>query len=341
MWRENEKGELLPREFKLDGKIVPLERRREMAIRLSTVMLNCIEPRIEHRAPTLRGVLRQMNLFAPPYAGDNDGFKMRVDELRDATEKTFRSLGDLWKQGDLLHRLQEPAARFLQPAIGEGLPLPLTAVLVTRLGLFLSDCDDVGFLGKKENLSLRITAGREHLVETMLATLSCLKNGDICEALLTPTFWYDENMGEYGRVLRMLELAVLAGAKVNWILVVNASRLQQPRVRDVLRYRSELSVELEKMRTDNKNFSMAHDPLKYAVLHDDWYYRIAREKLSHIRLPKGEDMERGLTIAPNFAGDGQKLTTLRLWVDDIRNPAYIKEFKDVAEVARPLRKYHR
>ncbi len=326
--------------FSLDHEALDDDRRRlEIAIRISCVIMDCIEPEIQYRAPTLRGVLRQMRFFAPVFPVQA---LAENEQLEAATSATIERLQEIWKTGDLLKRLQHAKARFLSPAACADLPPSLAAVVTTRLSLLLSDLDDVGKLriaedkSGQQQRSLRITAGREHLVETMLVTLSRLERGDECEALLTPTFWFDENMGEFGRVLRMLELAVLAGAKLKWILIVNPARLQQPRVREVLRYQGELSKEMEKAMPE----LIDDPPLQYTVLHDELFYRISREQLTHIRLPDTKN-KRPLTIALNYAGDGQKLNTLRLWVNSRRDDVYKLIFEQVSNTARPLANYNR
>jgi hypothetical protein len=320
-------------------------RQLDIAIRISSVVMNCIEPDAGKRAQSLRSVIGLLRMFTPP--GERRRSPATIQAVTKAWSSVIAPARNL-KKGSLNSMIDVDSRDFELPP----LPRAVSAILMNRMRLLMSDFRQAGVLGD-EFSSLRITGARNTLIETMLVVLSCLSQDDECDAILTPAFWLPENMGPTGRVLRMLELAALSGAKIRWMTVLNHRRLSDRQIEKILNAQADVSTELKTVEKPRKGTAEEDsvDPLNYAVADNEAYHGLLRDKLTHIRLRFKNSSGSSFIIAPDYGGaKGQKLLTLRFWsapndlresISPGRQEVLTEVFKKFWSMRRPLRNFKR
>jgi serine/threonine protein kinase len=68
---------------------------------------------------------------------------------------------------------------------------------------------------------------RDELINHLLIAMKCLNSGDEITALTTNMFWGKRNFGPNGRLLTMLKISALKGVKINWLLLVEKSDVEE------------------------------------------------------------------------------------------------------------------
>jgi serine/threonine protein kinase len=205
---------------------------------------------------------------------------------------------------------------------------PVRAVMRRRAQLLEHDLKTLN----KDHM-LRISGSRAHLVDVLITVLRSLGKGDICRALTTPTFFFDRNMGPFGRITSALLLASQSGVEVDWILVVDEHSLRDRHVAEVLEAQRQGAEWLK-----NKPFKM-----QFSVASAKEFKRILQHKLTFIEAgPKGNP-ENQVLIAPDYRGDSGNISVLRLWSSPPgkRRNELDETFDRLARQARPVTRYKR
>ena len=212
----------------------------------------------------------------------------------------------------------------------EGLPFPLRAILQRRGQLLARDLQDL----KSPGL-LRIAGSRAHLLDVLITVLRSLKPGDICKAVTTPTFFFEGNMGPYGRITSALHLAAMRGVRVDWILVVDERSLRERRVAEVLVAQGQGATEMQGCDAFNMQFAVPEASL---------YRRILKRKLTFIKAGPPDDQEPSIILAPDYRGEAGNMSVLRLWstrANFTRKVEFESIFRDLKMRARPVQRYRR
>ncbi len=186
----------------------------------------------------------------------------------------------------------------------------------------------------EETCMLRVAGSRAHHVDIMITALRSLNAGDICKAVTTTTFFFDGNMGPFGRITSALHLASLRGVEIDWILVVNEKGLRDRRVSEVLEAQRQGAREMEG-RGDFK--------MRFAVVPSQEYDEILQGKLTFIDMGDRKNPAARVIIAPDYRGESGSIAVLRLWshTSDARRTDFARKFDELSVRGRPVLRFTR
>jgi len=214
-----------------------------------------------------------------------------------------------------------------------GLCDPIRAVIRRRADLMQHDLQTL-----KAHKLLRLSGSRAHLVDVLITVLRSLRKGDLCRVVTTPTFFFDGNMGPFGRITSALYLASDRGAEIDWILVVDERSLRDRHVAEVLEAQRE-GAEWVKNQSSFK--------MQFAVTSTEMYRRIHQHKLTFIEAGPKDNPDKTVLIAPDYRGDSGNISVLRLWSGSGSGPRvarrldFDKIFDFLCSRARPVARYKR
>ena len=150
------------------------------------------------------------------------------------------------------------------------------------------------------------------MLVTMLLSLqpSCKpKTRGVCTALTTPAFFFDENCGAMGRVVAAIKIAAARGARIQWLFVLNESRMNDHRVVHVMEHQKETVAEIPASARDNLHIGWF--PMSPAE-----YRRFLRSQKTFLRLDPGtDDTAKPVVAIPDYASEGGRIIALRVFPD--------------------------
>ncbi|HEY0785633.1 MAG TPA: hypothetical protein VGD62_07155 [Acidobacteriaceae bacterium] len=157
---------------------------------------------------------------------------------------------------------------------------------------------------------LRVNA-RPAIVDTIVTLLLQMRPPDSCCALLTATFFSDRNLGVYGRVVSALQLAALAGVKVEWNILIKERNLQSREVAEVLHWQKVAACYVEPAPTASDSGRYG---VHYTVVSSGQYDEVLRKQLTSIVLCTQQgSAHHEILIAPDYHGEGGEIAALRIW----------------------------
>jgi serine/threonine protein kinase len=280
-------------------------RRREDVLRITEVIMACLRTQSETQASDLRTVRIVIDQFSA--IG-------RASSERQGPQRGYAGLYDL---------LEEET---------KTLRKPFQRVIHRQADLLAQDLRSV-----QDNGLLRVSGSRQHLVDVFVTVLRSLEAGEECRALTTPTFFFESNMGPYGRVTSALYLASKRGVYIDWILAVDECRSRDRRVAEVLE--AQRQGALEEMQ-DCQTFKM-----RFALVDAGSYRRLLKQKLTFVEVGPKLDEDGKVLIAPDYKGEAGGISVLRLWAPGDafakRRGELMREFDGMSERARPITRYQR
>jgi hypothetical protein len=150
--------------------------------------------------------------------------------------------------------------------------------------------------------------GRAAMVDNMVTLIGQLSQEDKCRALLTPNFFFKENMGLIGRVTSSLQLAAFAGVEIDWILLVNEEQLKSREVAEVLQHQKSAGMFLRGLnRAKVKEYGV-----HYVVVDKQEYSNLFHKRRTAILISNERSKER-ILVAPDYHGEDGRMSALRIW----------------------------
>ncbi len=144
----------------------------------------------------------------------------------------------------------------------------------------------------------RFTVGRsrDEIVDALCGLLLEVKEGWECHALLTPSFWFEENCGPDGRVVSALRIAAKRGCSIKILLIMREQRMNVPEVTHVMNH--------------IRKWDWAKGK-RWIPKRDDEFQTFQREERTFIALspPSGNC---GTISIPDFASENGPVIALRI-----------------------------
>jgi serine/threonine protein kinase len=129
-----------------------------------------------------------------------------------------------------------------------------------------------------------------------------------CTALTTATFFYEENCSSGGRVFSSIQRAVARGAQIDWLFVVNESRLNETDVINVLADQKEAWKRLPESKTPYKQEIrlLLKGPMQYRMF--------LREHESFLYLDSSaEQGPKPVLVIPDYSAEPGRIIALRVF----------------------------
>lgn len=129
-----------------------------------------------------------------------------------------------------------------------------------------------------------------------------------CTALTTATFFSDENCSSGGRVFSSILRAVARGAKINWLFILDESRMNHPSVIQILGYQKRA------MHRDREAQLKGRQEIKFAPKGPAQYRKFLRENESFLYLEAGDGSKRKAVLAvPDYSAEPGTIIALRVF----------------------------
>jgi hypothetical protein len=254
---------------------------------MSEVILACLRSHTDAPVADLKAIEEIIDEFNPSRHAQNVASAVKEDPA---------GHGDLY--------LRDALNNFLATHTGS-LPDLVLALLRQRGNRLVAPLD--GLNDRNPRWFLRIT-GRGGMVDNMVNLLGQLRPGDVCNALLTPNFFFKENMGLFGRVSSALQLAAMNGVEIKWILLVHAEQVKNRDVAEVLELQKSAAQFLNGLdRTTVKSYG-----LYYVFVDKDEYAKVFHERQTGIRVTMGQS-KKDILVAPDYHGESGRMSALRIW----------------------------
>jgi serine/threonine protein kinase len=288
----------------------PYPLKHEDILRMTEVIMACVRTQTETQSSDLRNVSTIVDQFAP------------VDEpdVRPGGRDSEREL-----------------RTYLNNMLA-GIPAPLRPVMQRRAETLIRDVGSIRTTGV-----LRVAGSRGHFVDVFITLLRNLGPGSQIRALTTPTFFFDGNMGPYGRVTSALQLAHLRGVSIEWIIVVNEKGLRDRKVCEVLEAQKQVMQDVSDVDRENPG-------IRYSVVSPVEYAAMLRQKATFIELkPRANNHSDTVLIAPDYRGEAGSISVIRLWAvpgtrlrnREKRRHDLEQNFAEYARRARPMHAFTR
>jgi hypothetical protein len=269
-------------------KVSSPDRSYEDAIAMTEVIFACLRLE-EHRFHNVRSVLDVLQRFRPsdgptePLAYvDPPGVKQAIGSLENA--------------------LNQPALN----CVGM-----LRTLYRDRLRRMTRPFED-------SELEFRFTVGkgREEIVDAMVLMLLQLQSrqnkvsaAGCCRGLTTPAFFFHNNCGPAGRVWSAMKIAAFRGATLNWMFLLNESRMNEPLVVEVL---SSMKSDLERGPKQVRD----HLKIGWLPLPQRVYKDRLRTTETFVLLDSYDELSKRQTsvlVKPDYSSDMGRLTALRVF----------------------------
>jgi hypothetical protein len=157
----------------------------------------------------------------------------------------------------------------------------------------------------------RYTVGTRPEIVDALVTLFTemgLQGYTKCTALTTATFFYDENCSSGGRVLSSILRAVVRGCKIEWLFVLNESRMNHPNVIEVMGF--------QKYAWEHHLGPQPKGPheIKFVPKGPAQYRKFLRENESFLYLQASDDLKvKPVLAVPDYSAEPGRIIALRVF----------------------------
>jgi hypothetical protein len=174
----------------------------------------------------------------------------------------------------------------------------------------------------EENTVCRYTVGtREEIVDALVTIFRQMgKNGySSCRAMTTPMFFHLQNCSAGGRVFSLIQRAAVKGVDINWLFVLNQSRMNSP---DVVRIMSRHGASW-------RSFESQAD-VKWLPLESNAYRQFLRDRDSFLYFRGSDDCDhKPVLVLPDYAAEPGRLIALRAFPEaDQRTKRRVLELND-------------
>jgi serine/threonine protein kinase len=301
----------------------------DTALRMTEVILACLRTHTDASAADLRAIEWIIDEFDP--------FLEREPVEAGACETTLRVAFHNYVTAKL-----------------KNLPSCVESLIIRRGERSISQMSD---MENERYLRFVRVFGRGQIMDALVTLLLSLGRGERCQALLTPDFFSEKNVGRLGKVTTALQLAALRGVKIEWIVAVHEEHLYGPEVAPVLQAHKMADEYVKDARSQAlKNGSRAVAEaiedygISYSVAMKHEWVDLLKNQRTSIVIPQpsregepGEEHNYGILIAPDYHGDSGQIAALRIWPESkgSRHVLLNKTFKEFEKRKMGIGMYNR
>lgn len=186
--------------------------------------------------------------------------------------------------------------------------------------------------GEPDEVYQRFTVGtRAEIIDALVVIFREMggKGYNCCRAVTTSGFFSDENCTSRGRVFSSIQRALMRGASIEWLFVLNEARMNDPSVIEVL-------VSQREGLTDGPAvLKTAMSKIRWLPMRPSIYKTFLREYGSFLYCYSEEEALHPVLIVPDYAAEPGRMIALRVFpVPQVsshlrkRADALIEWFKD-------------
>jgi len=175
----------------------------------------------------------------------------------------------------------------------------------------------------EENAAHRYTAGtREEIVDALVTIFRHMdeKGYSHCEGMTTPTIFHRQNCSPDGRVFSLIRRVAAKGVHIQWLFVVNQTRMNSP---DVIRV---MSTHIDAWKKVEQNTAK----VRWLPLDSYGYRQFLRDRDAFLYF-YGEDTfkTKPILVLPDYAAEPGRIIALRVFPQaEARINNRVKELRD-------------